>query len=97
METKKITRSRSERAVAGVAGGIAAYLGLDPVLIRLLFVLLAFANGFGALLYLVLWLLLPNADSTAPTTREAVQENIAEMQAALEQLIGRVRGMFSTK
>jgi phage shock protein C len=97
VNSKKITRSRSDRAVAGVAAGLAAYLNIDPVLIRLVFVFVALANGLGVLLYLVLWLLLPNEDSSAATPGETIQENVREMQAAVEQLIGRVRGLFTTK
>jgi phage shock protein C len=92
--TRKITRSRDERIIAGVAGGLAAYLGIDPLLVRLVFVLVALANGLGVLIYLVLWLLLPNVDSAAPTARAAVQENLREMQAAGEQLAERVRRQF---
>jgi signal transduction histidine kinase len=49
-------RSRSDRMVAGVAGGIAERLGIDPVVIRLAFVALGVAGGFGIVLYLFAWL-----------------------------------------
>jgi phage shock protein PspC (stress-responsive transcriptional regulator) len=45
--------------VVGVAGGIAQYVGVDPVLIRIIFVLLALFGGGGLLLYLICWLLIP--------------------------------------
>ncbi|OFW67446.1 MAG: hypothetical protein A2Z12_03315 [Actinobacteria bacterium RBG_16_68_21] len=61
----RIRRSRSERMVGGVAGGIAEHLGVDPVLIRLAFVALAFA-GVGILLYVIGWIVIPEAAADAP-------------------------------
>jgi phage shock protein C len=55
----RLTRSRDERMVGGVASGIAAYLGIDPVLVRLAFVVLALAGGGGVLAYLVAWIVIP--------------------------------------
>ena len=51
------SRSRNDRLVAGVAGGIAERLGVEATLIRLAFVVLAFAGGFGIVAYLVAWLI----------------------------------------
>lgn len=56
---RRLVRSTSDRMVAGVAGGIAAYLDVDPVLVRIAFVLLTIAGGAGLLAYLVAWLLMP--------------------------------------
>ena len=50
-------RSRSNRWIAGVAGGLAQHLGMDPLPVRIAFVLLTFAAGFGLVVYLLLWLL----------------------------------------
>ena len=55
----KLTRSNDDKILGGVCGGIASYLGVDPLLIRILFVLLALANGLGVLPYFVLWVVLP--------------------------------------
>src|SRR3954453_21961838 len=48
-------RSDRDRVLAGVCGGLAARLGVDPTLVRLVFALLALAGGAGILLYLALW------------------------------------------
>ena len=56
----KLTRSRSDRKLAGVCAGLADYSGIDATLIRILFVILAIAGGPGLLVYLALWLILPN-------------------------------------
>lgn len=55
----RLVRPRDDRVVAGVASGIARHLGLDPVLIRLAFVVLVLAGGSGVLAYLIGWLTIP--------------------------------------
>ncbi|MCP4361283.1 MAG: PspC domain-containing protein [Chloroflexi bacterium] len=67
---KKLTRSTDDRMIAGVAAGVAEYLNIDPVLVRILFVLLALAGGPGVLIYLVLWLVMPQTNSNEKTDSE---------------------------
>lgn len=90
MDTRRITRSRSDRMIAGVAGGLAAYFGIDPLFIRLGLIVLALMNGFGALLYLALWLIVPNEGSLSEG-RSTVQEAVAEMQAYVETMLTQIR------
>ncbi len=59
-------RSRDNRVIAGVCGGIGATLGIDPVLVRLALVLLTLAGGAGVLAYLVGWLVIPLEGGDAP-------------------------------
>jgi len=60
METRKLYRSRNDQMIAGVCGGLGKYLGIDPTLIRLAFVLLLlFGIGSGLLVYLAMMLLVP--------------------------------------
>lgn len=58
---KKLLRSRSDRWVAGICGGIGDYFDVDPALVRLIYMLLTFFSaGFpGLMIYLVLWLVMP--------------------------------------
>ncbi|HZD70817.1 MAG TPA: PspC domain-containing protein [Actinomycetes bacterium] len=58
---RRLYRSRSDRLIAGVCGGIAEYFGWDPTLVRLVFVALLFLPipGPQALLYLVAWIVIP--------------------------------------
>lgn len=58
-EIKRLYRSRSDRMIAGVAGGLGEYLGIDATIIRLLFVLTFFGAGSGVLIYLVMLLVVP--------------------------------------
>jgi phage shock protein C len=59
MEPKRFYRSRTDRKVGGVAAGLGEYFLMDPMLVRLLFVVLTFAGGGGVLIYLILWIVTP--------------------------------------
>ncbi|MFW5790198.1 MAG: PspC domain-containing protein [Bacillota bacterium] len=56
---KKLYRSIDERIVGGVCGGVAEYFKVDPVLIRIIFILLFFGAGTGLLAYLIAWIIVP--------------------------------------
>ena len=80
---KRLYRSRHERMVAGVAGGLGEYFNIDPTLIRLLFVILTFLGGPGLLAYIIFWIVVPEepvanqdvVDSYAgPAATESVEE-----------------------
>ena len=60
----RLYRSRVDRVVAGVCGGLARYTGIHPTIIRLFFVILALGQGVGILLYMLLWAILPYPDQT---------------------------------
>lgn len=56
---RSLYRSRADRMLGGVCGGLSRYLGIDATLIRVFFVIVGLANGAGAWVYLVLWLAIP--------------------------------------
>jgi phage shock protein C len=58
--TRKLYRSKTNRKLAGVCGGLAQYFNIDATLIRVLFVLLAVLGGSGLVLYLAMWVIVPN-------------------------------------
>ncbi len=58
---KKLFRDPEDKKLAGVASGIAKYFGVDVAAIRILFLILIFAGGFGVLAYIVLWIAMPEA------------------------------------
>ena len=61
---KRLMRSRKDRMIAGVCGGIAEYFNLDPTLVRIIYVLVSiFSVAFpGILVYIILWIIVPEAD-----------------------------------
>jgi len=66
-EIKKLTRSSSDRVIAGVGGGLGRYFSIDPVIVRLALIVLAALGGVGVLIYLAAWLLVPSDDPNAPS------------------------------
>ena len=56
---KKLVRSRKDRWIAGVCGGLAAYFGVDATVVRIAFLVASFFFGVGLLPYLILWLVMP--------------------------------------
>ncbi len=58
---KRLYRARSDRKLAGVCAGIADYFGWDPTLVRVGWIVLTLMGGSGILLYLLLWLVMPEA------------------------------------
>ena len=55
----KLYRSRDSRVIGGVAGGLGEYFDIDPVIVRLIFIIFGFAVGNGLLAYIIAWILIP--------------------------------------
>lgn len=66
---RTLFRDGENKMVGGVASGLANYFGWDPVVVRIIFVLLLFGFGVGATIYVVLWMIIPEAKSTADKLR----------------------------
>ena len=62
--THSLTRRRDDRMLAGVASGIAAYVGIDTLFVRIAFAVLSIVGGVGIPLYIVCWLLIPDEGAT---------------------------------
>ncbi len=59
---KQLRRSRQDRWIAGICGGLGEFFGLDPVWFRLLFIILGLPGGVpGVLIYVIMWLVIPEA------------------------------------
>ena len=56
---KKLYRSPDNRMIGGVCGGLAEYLGVDPTVVRLIMALVTFVGGMSLLVYLLMWLIIP--------------------------------------
>ncbi len=61
---KALTRSRTDRMIAGVCGGLAKWLGWDPTVVRVTYIVLSVCSAAfpGILVYIVLWLVMPEGD-----------------------------------
>jgi phage shock protein C len=65
--SRQLRRSRRDRQIAGVMGGLAEYFGVDPTLLRVIYVVGSILSAAfpGLLVYLVLWILIPQAEDGA--------------------------------
>lgn len=72
---KRLYRSRKQRQVAGVCGGIADYLSIDPTLVRLFWALLALIGGPGVILYIILAVIMPEEPEFVQTSAEKVKND----------------------
>lgn len=66
MQNKRLTRSESNKMIGGVCAGLANYLNIDPTIVRLIFVALVVLYGQGLLLYLILWIVMPEEKAGGP-------------------------------
>lgn len=63
---KRLQRSRTDRMIGGVCGGLAQYFGVDPTLVRALLVFITVMGGAGVILYAVLWVIMPLEEAPRP-------------------------------
>lgn len=77
---RKLYRSRSEKMLGGVCGGLAAYAGIDPVIVRLFFVLFTLAGGAGVLIYLILWIVVPEEGESSVWNENSYSSRVGSMR-----------------
>jgi phage shock protein PspC (stress-responsive transcriptional regulator) len=65
---KRLQRSRTEKMIAGVCGGLAEYFDVDPTIVRVLWVVLTLFGGAGILLYIILWIIMPLQSPAPPAS-----------------------------
>lgn len=88
---KRIYRSRKERMIGGVAGGIAEYFDVDPVIVRFAFIALTLFNGIGLILYIVGMVIIPEQ----VLNPDMFSENAAPASMAAEPVMENRRSRFS--
>ncbi len=93
---KRFFRNPDEKLVAGVCSGIAAYFHVDPVWIRLLFVVSLFAGGFGIILYIILWIVLPEAIATTDKLEMRGEKiTISNIEKSIKEEVGGLKSRIS--
>ncbi len=97
---QKLYRSESDKIIAGVSGGLGDYFGVDPVVIRVIFVALCFAGGSGIILYLILALIIPNEHAvrhvpdparTAEQANSPAESFVSDLRDSAEHFADRVK------
>lgn len=90
MSEQRLIRSESDKIIAGVCGGIAAYLKIDPLLVRIAFLLLIPASGSGPLLYLILMVIMPRESHLETAPRDYAHENLSSLGKTMNERIVRL-------
>ena len=91
MQQSRLTRSRREQMIAGVCGGLAEYFSIDVTIVRLVFVLMGFMAGSSVLLYIALWILLPQEGVQLPNPQSTIQANLTDMRQQAQSVFERFR------
>jgi phage shock protein PspC (stress-responsive transcriptional regulator) len=107
-ETKRLFRDTDDAMIAGVASGLAKYFGVDVLIVRILFIVATFTGGWGILLYIALWILVPEAKTSSerlqmvgkPVTVDSLKEVVerADVKGAARRannsLAGSINAIF---
>jgi phage shock protein PspC (stress-responsive transcriptional regulator) len=89
---KRMYRDPDNRIIGGVCSGMAAYWRIDPVIVRVLFLAFTIAGGLGLFVYVVLWIVLPEARTTAQKIEmKGEPVNINNIKESVKNEFGRVR------
>lgn len=83
----RLYRSRSEKMIAGVCGGLGEYFDVDPVLIRLLFVVTALISGVGLLAYIILWIVVPMQGNEDAPREQALRGEVEALYRTVRERI----------
>lgn len=90
---RRLYRDEQNGSVGGVCSGLGWFFGIDPVLVRIAFVLLVILGGSGILLYIILWIVIPEAKTTAeilemqgdPVTVDSIKDHVKGMKSSVKE------------
>lgn len=83
---KTLYRSSDDRYIAGVCGGLGEFFDVDPLVFRLIFLLLLFFGGGGLILYIILWILMPEkAEKRAKNLNENIKQGANKMAEEIKE------------
>lgn len=89
---KRLYRSRTDRIIGGVCGGIAQYFNVDPTLVRLIAVVIGLAGGFGVLAYIIGWIVIPEEGKTDQPFEKRAETFGQEVKVAAEKVAADFKG-----
>ena len=91
-QKRRLFRDRDNSYIGGVSSGFGYYFGVDPLIIRLFWVILIFGAGMGPLLYIILWILIPAANTTAEKLSMMGKPiNITNIEKKVKEEFGNVK------
>lgn len=88
--TKKLYRSKNDRVIFGVCGGLGEYFEVDSLILRILFILLTFTGGSGLIIYLILAIIIPDGEGKKIKNKE-MKEVISDAQLKTQDLAEEIK------
>jgi len=82
---KKLYRSKEDKLIAGVCGGISEYFMIDPIWVRLAFIVGALIDGIGIVAYIIIWILVPENPTHRSNKQTVVEEKVQKVGATLRK------------
>jgi phage shock protein PspC (stress-responsive transcriptional regulator) len=76
----KLYRSETNKVIAGVCGGLGEYFDIDPVILRIILVLITIFGGSGLIIYFVLWIVVPSKSKVNKESEDYIKENVEEIK-----------------
>jgi len=95
-EVKKLRRSKTDRVIGGVCGGLGEYFDIDPLIFRLIFVIAVLFGGTGVVAYLILWIVIPEEGESAreKDLGENIKKGANKMAEEIKQVETKQNGRF---
>ena len=84
-KVKKLYLSGEDKMVAGVCGGIAEYLDIDAIWVRLVFLITTFTSGVGLIAYIIFWILVPENPNKKKTEKTVAEEKVSEFSNKIKE------------
>lgn len=93
-EIKKLQRSKTNRVISGICGGMGEYLNIDPIFFRILFVIFLFAGGASILLYIVLIFVIPEGEGKNPieSGKEEIKDFADKAKQEAQKIAAQTKG-----
>ena len=86
MTNARLTRSDEQKIFAGICGGLAEYVDIDPVFVRLAFLVLLFASGIGLPIYIILMIIMPSKETVGEESSVVLQKNLDEIGSGVSKI-----------
>lgn len=81
---KKLYRSNTNKFLGGVCAGLGEFFSIDPIIIRVFFILLTLFGGGGMLIYIILWLIIPSSLNKSEVTEDSIKKGANEIQEKVQ-------------
>jgi phage shock protein C len=83
-KTKKLYRSNEDKMISGVCGGIAEYLDIDAIWVRLVFIITTFTSGVGLIAYIIFWILVPENPNQKSIEKTVSEKRVNEFSEKIK-------------